>query len=76
MQGLARSGRSQMFFKICVLKNFENFTGKHLSWSLLIKLQAFKVFKNTFFYRTPPFVALSLLCSSIDWFLYESKTDT
>ena len=76
MQGLAGSGRSQMFFKICVLKNFENFTGKHLCWSLIIKLQAFKVFKYTFFYRTPPFVALSLLCNSIDWFLYESKTDT
>ena len=23
-----------MFFKICVLKNFTNFTGKHLCWSL------------------------------------------
>ena len=32
--------RSQMFFKIGVLKNFENFTRKHLCWSLfLIKLQ-------------------------------------
>ena len=27
-----RSSRSQMFFKICVLKNFAIFTGKH--WSL------------------------------------------
>ena len=35
-----RSRRSQMFFKIRVLKNFANFTGKHLCWSLfLIKLQ-------------------------------------
>ena len=25
-----------MFFKICVLKNFENFTGKHLCWSLFL----------------------------------------
>ena len=34
------SSLSQMFFKIGVLKNFVNFTGKHLCWSLfLIKLQ-------------------------------------
>ena len=26
---------SQMFFRISVLKIFENFTGKHLRWSLL-----------------------------------------
>ena len=32
-----------MFFKIGVLKNFANFTGKHLCWSLfLINLQAFR----------------------------------
>ena len=36
-----RSSRWQMFFKIGVLKNFANFTGKHLRWSLfLIKLEA------------------------------------
>ena len=35
-----RRSRSQMFFKIVVLKNFANFTGKHLCWSLfLIMLQ-------------------------------------
>ena len=44
-----RSSRSQMFFKIGVRKTFENFSGKHLCWRLLlIKLQAF------IFYRTPP----------------------
>ena len=38
---LYRSSRSQMLFEIDVLKNFSNFTGKHLCWSLfLIKLQA------------------------------------
>ena len=38
-----RSNRSQMFFKISVLRNFAIFTGKHLYWSLfLIKLQASK----------------------------------
>ena len=37
-----RSSCSQMFFKIGVLKNFANFTGRHLYWSpFLIKLQTF-----------------------------------
>ena len=32
-----------MFFKIGILKKFENFTEKHLCWSLfLIKLQDFR----------------------------------
>ena len=31
---LTRNNRSQMFFKISVLKNFAIFTGKHLCWSL------------------------------------------
>ena len=31
-----RSSRSQMFFKIGVLKNFAIFTGKHLRWSLFL----------------------------------------
>ena len=36
-----RSSRSQMFFKIGVLKHFSNFTEKQLCWSLfLIKLHA------------------------------------
>ena len=36
------NSRSQMFFRVGVYKNFANFTGKHLCWSLfLIKLQAF-----------------------------------
>ena len=30
-----RGSRSQMFFKIGVLKNFANVTGKHLCWSFL-----------------------------------------
>ena len=69
-----RRSRFQMFFKISALKNFANFTGKQLCWSLfLIKLQLqlyqkeaptqvffCEIFKKTFFYRTPP-VAASLL---------------
>ena len=35
-----RSNCWHMFFKICVLKNFTDFTEKHLCWSLiLVKLQ-------------------------------------
>ena len=38
-----RSSRSQMFFKIGVLKNFTNFTLKHLCWILFwIKLPAIR----------------------------------
>ena len=38
-----RKGRSQMFFKKDVLKNFSIFTGKHLCWSLLLnKWQVFR----------------------------------
>ena len=44
-----RSIRSQMFFKIGFLKNFTNFTGKHLCWSVfLIKLP-----ETLYFLRTP-----------------------
>ena len=46
------------------LKNFENFTGKHLCWSLfLIKLQvceSYEILKNTFFHWTRS-VAASVL---------------
>ena len=31
-----RSSRSQMLFKVDALKNFANFTGKHLCWSLFL----------------------------------------
>ena len=38
-----KSSRSQMFFKIGVLKKFAIFTGKHLCWCLfLIKLQVWR----------------------------------
>ena len=38
-----RTNSSQMFFKICVLKNFKIFTGKNLRLGcFLIKLQAWK----------------------------------
>ena len=36
MQWCSRSSRSQMFFKICVIKNAAIFTGKHLCCSLLL----------------------------------------
>ena len=65
------SRRSQMFFRIGALNKFAIFTGKHLCWSrFLIKLpsglkaptQMFsceycKIFKNSFFYRTPSVAA-------------------
>ena len=33
---MVRSSRSQIFSKISVLKNFVNFTGKYLCWSLFL----------------------------------------
>ena len=55
-----------MLFKIGVLKNFANLTGKYLRWSFFLiklQLQAWKaqvfscqiceIFNNNFFYKTP-----------------------
>ena len=70
-KSMERSSRSHMFFKIGVLKNFANSTGKHLSWSLfltkfftdletptqMLSCTICKIFKNTFFYRTPQVAA-------------------
>ena len=45
VESIIRNSLSQMFFKICVLKIFPIFTGKHLCWRLfLIKLQAFQTY--------------------------------
>ena len=44
---ISKISGSLVFLKIDVLKNFENFTGKHLCWSLfLVKLQAFRPLKE------------------------------
>ena len=51
-----------MFFKIGVLRNFWNFTGKHLQ---TCNCQICEILKNTFFYRTPPVAACELLTSWI-----------
>ena len=41
LQNTSRSSRLQLFFKICVLRSFAIFTGKHLHQSLFLKnLQA------------------------------------
>ena len=56
-----RSTRPQMFFKTGVLKNFANFTGKHLCWSLfLIKLQVFQV--CSFIKKSPTQVFFCEIC--------------
>ena len=67
-----RSSLLQIFFKLVVLKNFANLTGKHLFWSLfLIKLQVLRtttllkgdyceiweIFRNILFLRTSPVAA-------------------
>ena len=65
-----------MFYKIGVFKYSAKFTGKYLRWSLrpdscdFIKIDTptqvlycefFKIFKNTFFQRTPPLAASEIL---------------
>ena len=50
----SRSSRSQMLFKIGAPKNFANFTGKHLCWSLFEESCRPS---GHFVYRTPPVVA-------------------
>ena len=53
-----RSSRSQMFFKIGVLKSFTIFSGKHLFWSLfLIKLHAYIIKKRLQHMRFPMNIA-------------------
>ena len=52
----SRSSRSQMFFKIGILNNIANFTGKQLYLSfILIKLQACFPVELVKFLRTPSF---------------------
>ena len=60
------SSRSQIFFKIGVLKNFTTFTGKHLCCSLLLlkkpptqvlSCEYCEFFIKKLFYRTPPLAA-------------------
>ena len=54
-----RSSRSQMFFKIGVLKKFATFTGKHLCWPL-----------QAFFYRTPTVAASGFSRQQILFFFF------
>ena len=46
-----RSSCSQIFFKIVVLKNFANFTGKHLVWSLFFLKKMYNVIKERIQHR-------------------------
>ena len=45
-----------MFLKIGVLKDFANFTGKHLCWSFFLK-KSRALRREHFFYRTTPVAA-------------------
>ena len=74
MMIMFRSNRSQMFFKIVVLKNLAIFTGKHLCWCFfLIKgfpVKSAKLLKTCFekHLRTTAFV------KTIIPFLFPSNT--
>ena len=66
-----RSSRSQMFFKIGIIKHFAMFTWKHLCWSpFLIKLQAFRCFpvkmaNSSFFIEHLRWQLLQMFCLTL-----------
>ena len=75
MMIMFRSNRSQMFFKIVVLKNLAIFTGKHLCWCFffnkVLSCEICETFKNMCFekhLRTTAFV------KAIIPFLFPSNT--
>ena len=68
---IPRSSRSQLLFRIGVLRNFVIFTGKHLCWSLFDKVESIlqhisrgycEIFKNSFFKMN---ISGSYFCISI-----------
>ena len=62
LQWSSRSSHSQMFFKIGLRKNFTNFTGKDLCWSLfLITLQTLRPFYQK---ETPTQVVSCKICEN------------
>ena len=77
-----------MFFKIGVLKIFENFTRKHLRWNLFIvnffknrlkrRFSPLKIAKffGTSFYRTPPLIASVFYKNFVDISYENSHTHT
>ena len=70
---ILRKNRSQMFFKVGVLKIFTNFTKKTPALEyLLICWEIWEIFKNTFFSRTPP-VAASVFWKDFVSISYESS---
>ena len=54
LNNIARSSRSQMFFKIDFLKNFAIFTEKHVRVSLFLIKEACNFIKNRFQYKCFP----------------------
>ena len=62
-RGVFRSSRSQMFFKIGVLKNLAIFTGKHMCWSLFL-IRAWHESLQRYYKRLFP---LTTLASTIHW---------
>ena len=76
-----QSSRSQMFFKIGILKTFANFTGKQLCWSLFNKvagLKAWNVIKNKlqqrcFSVKFAKFLRTPLFTEHLRWLLLEME---
>ena len=72
-----RRSRSQMFFKIGVLKNVAIFIRKYLCWSLvlirnfntLVSSKYCEIFKSNFSHRK---LLAAASVKKLDWYLYQS----
>ena len=69
-----RNGRSRMFFKIGVLKNFANLTGKFLCWICFNKIAGLYHFKkrlpNRFFpMKFAKFLRIPIFTEHLRWLL-------
>ena len=65
-----RSSHQKCSVKIAALRNLAKFTGKHLCESVFCQ-----IFKNTYFYRTPPSDCFCLIfhfvdLQTINWFIF------
>ena len=58
-----------MFFKILVLKNFANFTGKHLCWSLFFNFIKKRLQHKCFPVKFPNFFRVAFFTEHLPWLL-------
>ena len=65
--------RSQMFFKIGVLKNFANFAGKHLCWNACNFIKK-RLPHRCFFVKSSKFLKAPFFTEHLRWLLLKSPS--